>query len=250
MSEFFKGLGTKGLEESEDRLGGFSPLETNTYTGPIKVAYAGQAASGARSVTVIVDFDGKEYRETIYITNKKGENWFPNKQDPKKKVPLPGFTTINDICLFATNDSLENQPTAEKIVKMYDPELKKEAPKSVPVLTELTGKIITLAISKTLENKNTKSGNGEYVPTAETRETNSIEKVFQTETKLTVAEVIQEVETATFHDAWLERNKGKTRDKRVLKDGVAGIAGKPAGGPPQANGAAPAARKSLFGAKA
>lgn len=253
MSSLFGELKNDGLEESQDRLGGFSVLETDIYTGPIKMAYAGQAASGARSVTLIVEHDGKEYRETIYITNKKGENFFLNKDDKSKKVPLPGFTTIDDICLVTSGKPLAEQEGEDKMVKIWDNDARKELPKSVPVLTGLLGLVVSLAIVKQLENKNVKDSSGEYVPTGEERETNFIDKVFHTETRMTVAEARNGAEKGTFWDAWLERNKGKVRDKRVIKDGVGGTPGrpgsKPVGGPPQANGAAPA-RKSLFGAKA
>jgi len=253
MSSLFGELKNDGLEESQDRLGGFSVLETDIYTGPIKMAYAGQAASGARSVTLIVEHDGKEYRETIYITNKKGENFFLNKDDKSKKVPLPGFTTIDDICLVTSGKPLAEQEGEDKMVKIWDNDARKELPKSVPVLTGLLGLVVSLAIVKQLENKNVKDSSGEYVPTGEERETNFIDKVFHTETRMTVAEARNGAEKGIFWDAWLERNKGKVRDKRVIKDGVGGTPGrpssKPVSGPPQANGAAPA-RKSLFGAKA
>lgn len=244
----FGDLKNDGLEESQDRLGGFSVLETDIYTGPIKMMYAGQAASGARSITLIVEHDGKEYRETIYITNKKGENFFLNKEDKTKKVPLPGFTTIDDICLVTSGKPLSEQGSEEKMVKVYDPDAKKELPKSVPVLTGLLGQIVSLAIVKQLENKSTKV-NGEYQPNAETREINLIDKVFHTETKLTVAEARHGAEEATFWDSWLKKNKGKERDKRTIKDGVSGAPGKPQSGPPQAAAGAAAPRKSLFGAK-
>lgn len=248
----FGELKTEGLEESTDRLGGFGPLETDVYTGPIKVAYAGASAGGARNVTFIVDHNGKEYRETIYVTNKAGENFFLNKDDKTKKVALPGFTIVDEICLATTGLSLSEQESEEKVVKIWDSEAKKELPKSVPVLTGLTGKVISLGIIKTLENKSAKVGD-KYEATAETREVNSIDKVFNTETRLTVTEARNGVETAAFWDAWVKRNKGVTRDKRSIKDGVAGVAGRPGkgapSGPPQASGAAPA-RKSLFGAKA
>lgn len=244
----FGDLTNDGLEETEDRLGGFAPFDTDIHTGTIKVAYAGAAASGARNVTLIVDVGGKEYRETIYITNKKGENFFLNKDDKTKKVPLPGFTTIDDICLVTTGKPLAEQGAEDKMVKVYDPEQKKEVPKSVPVLTELLGQVVSLAIVKTLENKSIKQGN-EYVPTAETRLTNSIEKVFHTESRSTVAEARNNVEKPAFWDAWLERNKGKERDKRTIKDGAAGAPGRPgavsAGAPQAAGGSSP--RKSLFG---
>jgi hypothetical protein len=253
----FGNLTSDGLEDSQDRLGGSQVFESNIYTGPIKVAYAGQAPSGARNVTLIMDLGGNEYRETVYITNKKGENYFLNKEDKSKKVPLPGFTTIDDICLVTTGKPLAEQESEDKMVKVYDPDLKKEVPKSVPVITALLGQIVSLAISKNLENKSEKDNNGTYVPIVETRLTNNIEKVFHTETQMSVAEARNGLEKGLFWNAWIERNKGKDRDKRTIKDGIAGHAGKPGGssssrgaaGPPQASNAGQTPRKSIFGAK-
>lgn len=249
----FANLKTEGLEESQDRLGGYAPWETDIYSGTIKMMYAGESAKGAKSVTVVFEAGGREYRETVYVTNQKGENFFPNKDDPKKKVPLPGFTTIDDICLCASGAPLCDQDIQEKMVKLWDPEEKKELPKSVPVLVDLIGKPVSLAISKVLENKNKKNDStGEYEPTAEERNINVIEKVFHTESKMTATEARNGKTEGEFWTAWVERNKGQTRDKRKIKDGSAGQAGRPTprtqGGPPQASAGAPA-RKSLFGGK-
>lgn len=243
----FNKLTNDGLEESQDRLGGYSPFDTDIYTGKIKVAYAGESTQGATSVTLLVELDGKEYRETLYVTNKKKENYFLS--EDKKKVPLPGFTVVDDICLIATGKPLADQETEDKVVNIYDFEAKREVPKSVPVLTELLGQKISLGIVKQLENKNAKNNAGEYEPTAETREINVIEKVFHPELKLTVAEARNGSDTAKFWDAWIERNKGQTRDKRKIKEG-GGTEGRPArsGSAPAQAGAAPA-RKSLFGSK-
>jgi hypothetical protein len=246
----FGNLTNDGLEEAQDRLGGFSRLETNSYDGLIKVAYAGQSQGGARNVTLVVDIDGKEYTETVYITNKKGENFFLNKDDNTKKVPLPGFTTINDICLVTTGQPLSEQPTEDKVVKIYDYEQSKEVPKSVPVLIDLLGKQVTLGIIKTIENVNEKVGN-DYVPTAKTKEVNSIDKVFEFQTKATVVEATRAAESsgplkADFHAAWVAKNAGNTRDKTVAVGGQAGRPGATAAGaPPQGNSGAP--KKSLFG---
>lgn len=248
MSNLFNKLTNDGLEESQDRLGGFSPFETDIYTGTIKAMYAGQSSGGATSVSIIVDMGGKEYKETLYVTNKKGENFFYNKDDKSKKVPLPGFTIVDDICLIATGSPLANQETEEKVINLYDYEAKKEVPTNVPMIMAAVGQKISLGILKILENKNTKV-NDEYVPTAETREINNIDKVFHPEMKLTVAEARSGQEVAKFWDSWSDRNKGETRDKRTLKDG-AGAEGRPTRAP----GAAPAAGsgnapKSLFGGK-
>lgn len=248
MSNLFGNLTTSGLEESEDRLGGgFKPLNTDIYNVKVKVLYAGQADSGAKNCTVVAILpDGKEYRETIYITNKKGENFFLNKDDQTKKVPLPGFTTIDDICLAATGFPLAEQPFEEKVLKIYDFEQKKEVPTKVMVAVEVCDKEVSLAIQHVLEDKTKKNDQtGEYEATGETRELNQIAKVFHTESRVTMAEA-RSGQDAAFWDSWLERNKDKPYDKRK---GAAPGAGKPAGKPPTAGGAgAPAGgRKSLFG---
>lgn len=257
----FGNLKTDGLEESEDRLGGFSLWESDIYTGIIKMAYAAAADSGARCVHLFFEANSKEYRETVYVTNKAGENFYILKDkngDPikdsltgkSKKMPLPGFTLIDDICLATTNKPLCDQDTQEKMVKVYDADLSKEVPKSVPVLVELLGQTVSLAILKRTENKNQKDNNGNYVATAETRETNIIEKVFNTESRMTIAEARSGAEAPGFWDAWATKNKGVTRDARKIKNDAAGQAGRPGRAqtqvnPPQA-GAAASGRKSLF----
>lgn len=240
----FGNLTNEGLEDSQDRLGGFSPFDSDIYVGTIKAAYAGQSQGGATSVSIIVDMAGKEYRETLYVTNKKGENFFISPE--KKKVPLPGFTVVDDICLIASGKPLAEQNTEEKVINLYDFEAKRELPKSVPMLTDLLGQKIALGVLKQLENKNTKNSAGEYVPTEETREINIVDKVFHPEVKLTVAEARNGKDTPEFWDKWQERNKGQVRDKRTVKEGAGGNTGAPPKAAGTATGTA-APRKSLFG---
>ena len=243
----FGNLTTDGLQESQDRLGGIQVFNTDIYIGTIKALYAGKSSGGATSVTLIADLDGKEYTETLYVTNKDGQNWFANKQDNTKKVPLPGFTVVDDICLIATGEPLAAQETEEKVVKVWDSEAKKEMPKSVPMIIAALGKPIALGIQKTLANKQTKVGT-EYVANAETREENHIDKVYHPEMKLTVAEARAGQDVAQFWDAWLLKNKDQVRDKRTIKDGEAGNSGAPSKAPPKpGTPAGQPARKSLFG---
>jgi hypothetical protein len=242
----FNTLSTEGLEQAQDRIGGFSPLDSDIYTMTIKALYVGKSAGGAMSLTLLADNGGREYRETLWITNKKGENFFLNANDKTKKVPLPGFTVADDICLITTGKSLSEQDAEEKVINVYDYEAKKEVPKSVQMITEVIGQKVSLGIIKQTVNKNEKVGD-EYVPTAETRDENFIDKVFHPDQKMTVVEARNGVEEAKFWDSWVERNKGNTRDKRTIKDGEAN-SGRPPKAAPTA-GAAPAARKSLFGNK-
>ena len=252
----FGNLTSDGLEDKEDRVGGGSwSLETDAYELEIKVAYAGKSNGGAQFVAfVFADTSGKEYKETFYVTSKDGKNYYMAKdkegKETGKKRALPGFEHVNDICLVTTDKPLSEQETEEKTVKVYDPDAKQEIPKSVPVMVDLIGKKIYLAIYKRLENKSTLV-NGAYVVNADTRDVNTAEKVFHYPTKLTVKEATDGVAEPAFFDAWVEAHKGKVQDKRTIKDGEAGQSGRPgraAGSPPAASGnsAAPA-RKSLFG---
>jgi hypothetical protein len=250
MSTIFGNLTTEGLEESQDRLGGFRTFESGAYTGTIKAAYAGKSANSvAQSITVILDTESGEYRETFWITNKSGENFFRNKQDNAKKVPLPGFQIVDDLCWVTTNKALSQQATEDKVMNVYDANAKAELPKSVPMLVDLLGKKVTLGILKEVRNKQVKNSNGEYVDTDESREENVTDKVFHFPSNLTVVEARQGARQASFFGAWVKEKVGKTRDRRSNKDGAAngqnGRAGRP-GVPPKAGDSA-AKTTSLFG---
>ncbi|QEM41164.1 single strand DNA binding protein [Pseudomonas phage Zuri] len=249
----FGNLKSDGLEESQDRLGGgFQPLDTDIYDVTIKAFYAGKSAGGAHNVSIIGTLpDGKEYRETVYITNKNGENFFLNKQDKSKKVPLPGFTIIDDICLIVTGKPLAEVDFEEKTLNLWDFEAKKELPKAVMCATEIHGQVVKLGIWKKLEDVNKKNDQtGEYEPTGESKETNSIDKVYHPEQLLTVAEARAGKDVAEFHDKWLEKNKGQVRDERENKGAAqSGVKSGPPKADQPAAGGTDSPRKSLFANK-
>jgi hypothetical protein len=240
----FGNLTENGLEEAKDVIGGGGVKESGIYSGKIKLAYAGKSRGGAQFIAIHVDLDGFEYRETMYITNRNGENFYLNKQDNTKKMPLPGFTTVNDLCLITTGKPLAEQDTEEKVVKLYDFDAKAEVPQNVPVLTDMIGQDITFGLIKQIEDKNVQDASGNYVPSGETRETNTIDKFFDPDSRMTVAEAKAEAETAEFIEKWDAKNTGKTRNRAKGAAGNAGKSGAP--GKPAAGGA-PAPKKSLFG---
>lgn len=228
----FENLTTNGLEESTDTLGkGSYLLESGIYEATIKSAYAGESSGGAMSVSFIFDVNGKEHRETFYVTNKSKENFYVKN---KKKYPLPGFSHVDDICLITTGEHLSDQATEPKIVKVYDFVVKAEVNKEVPMLTGILGKKVALGIIKQLENKSKKNDQtGKYEPTEETREVNLVDKVFHPEAKLTVVEALEN-KPATFWDKWLKQNEGVVRNRCTYKG-------------PKSNGGSQPAHKSLFG---
>lgn len=249
MNAIFSNLTTQGLEETEDRLGGgFRVLDSGSYEATIKAAYAGKSStSNAQSVTLIAQTeDGTEYRETFWVTNRNQENFYLDKNDKTKKIPLPGFTVVDDLCLVTTNKPLAEQAGEEKVINVYDPEAKKELPKAVPMLVDLIGKKVYLGIIKELRNKQAKNAAGNYEDTADEREENVVDKIFHYPSKLTVVEARKQIQTPTFYNAWVEKNSGQVRDRRTIKDGAsAGRAGRP-GTPPKAGDAA-TKTSSLFG---
>jgi hypothetical protein len=232
MSNLFGNLTTEGLEQSGDRLGGYSVLDTDAYPARITLAYATKSEGGAQGIVLEAQLTdgGREYRQTLWVTDRNGKNFY---ERDGKKNPLPGFTVVDELCLVTTGFPLSQQATEEKVVKVYDFQAKAEVPKAVQVLTGMLGKFAILGIEKKIEDKNVKDPAGKYVPSGETRETNEIAKVFHYETKATVSEIRGE-KTPEFHDKWVEKNKGSVRNN------AKGAAGK-AGAPSAANKSAPQA---------
>lgn len=231
----FSNLSNDNLEQQKDSLGGFSVLDSGSYDAKITAAYVTTSAKGAMAINLVCDIDGREYREQLWITNSKGENYFINKKT-NSRVPLPGFTIVNDICLCTVGSDLKELDTTPRVFKIYDYDTKQEMPKEVPTITDLMGKEITLGILKQIVDKNVKNDAGDYVPSGETREENVIDKVFHCETKMTVNEAKDGKKEASFHAKWLAKNEGQVRNRSKGAPKAEGTAGAPK-----------KATKSLFG---
>ena len=212
----FDNLTTEGLEDSKDVAGGggYQPLASDVYSAVIKLAYVGNSRkSDARSVTFHADINGNEYRETIWITNGKGVNYYVSKEDGKTRIRLPGFATFEELCLLATKEPPSAQTTEEKVVKLYNFEERKEVPTPVPVLTSLIGKEVNLGILREIVDKTARDDSGNYVPTGETRAQNVTSKVFHSETNKTVTEYRRDVQDPEFYTTWIAQNQGKERNR-------------------------------------
>lgn len=241
----FSNLKSDNLEQTGDVLGGGGYLvDSDVYMARINLAYAIQSEKGAKGVAfefqiAMPSGDHKEFREDIYITNQKGENFYTK---DGKNYPLPGFTTVDDICLAATEQSLAAQDMEEKIFRIFDRKERKEVEKGVPAITSLHGKYVKLAILKVKEDKTKQNPQtGQYEPTGEFFESNRIDKVMHAETNQTLTEA-REGKAPVFQTAWIEKNQGKIRDR---SKGVQGKAGAPAAAQKSQQGTP----SSLFGKK-
>lgn len=236
----FSNYKSDGLEKAQDRVGGFSLLDSNIYTMTIKAFYATESKSGATGAVLIGTLEGgREYRETFWVSDKEKKNYWVGKDG--KHNPLPGFTLANDVCLIGLEQPLCEAEMEDKVIAIYDPEAKKEVPTNVPVVTGLIGKKIAVAIGLETHNKTEKQGD-KYVETSETVERNAIHKVFHPELKLTVVEA-QDGRQPEFWDKWLKQWQGKKFDRRKNKS--EGTNGRPQ----KTEAPAPAPKKSLFGNK-
>ena len=209
MSLFGKGYNDKAIPVTDKQK---RTVDSGIYQGTVKNAFIGKSAGGATSVSLEVKLDsGKTIFETIYVTNREGNNTYE-----KDGVIgyLPGFLIVNQIALFATGKDLyELEPELEeRIVKQYDSKAGKQVDKPAMVIVPLLEQPILVAIKEVRENK-TKAGDGnKRITLAEDRVYNTIDKVFHPSTFHTQAELEQDKE-ATYIDTWKKDNEGKLDDR-------------------------------------
>ena len=209
MSLFGKGYNDKAIPVTDKQK---RTVDSGVYQGTVKNAFIGKSAGGATSVSLEVKLDsGKTIFETIYVTNREGNNTYE-----KDGVIgyLPGFLTVNQIVLFATGKDLFELESEleERIVKQYDSKAGKQVDKPAMVIVPLLEQPILVAIKEVRENK-TKAGDGnKRITLAEERVYNTIDKVFHPSTFHTQAELEQDKE-ATYIDTWKKDNEGKLDDR-------------------------------------
>jgi len=210
-------------EGEKDTLGGFL-RDSDATKFKIDVAYLSQSSGGAMSLTLhAVDDNNKEYRETIYFTNKQGQTYW---ERDGKRNNLPGFNLIQAICLLAGRKPLSEMTSEDKDIKVYDFEQQREVVKTMPTLKELTNADVVLGILRVIEDKKKKNeATGVYEPTGETRELNKIDKVFRAGCNRTVTEIQAGEETGSFIDKWLDKHKGQVLNTAKGKKGNDGNVG-------------------------
>jgi len=230
------------IETEKDTLGGGGFVwDTGLYDVAIDSVYMDQSKGGAYSLNfVFKTADGRELRNTQYVTSGAAKGTRNYYEKDGKKHYLPGFTAANDIAVAATGKELSALEREDKIVEIYDFDLKKKVPTTKPVFMEMIGKTFKLGVQKVKEYKNVKNGAGDYVPGNEIKEFNEVAKSFNND-GLTSVEAKAGATEPEFVNKWLERNGAdfiKDKTKGVTPAAGGGTSGMPAAG----TGAAP----SLF----
>ena len=247
MSMFANLATDESIEEGKDFVGGggFGPWESDIYLTEIQAAYVTKADSGAMAMNLVLKNDqGQEATFQFWMTSgtaKGGKNYY--EKDGKKHF-LPGFEQANHACLLTVGKEINELEPEEKVIKLYSNAAKATIPTKVPMVTELIGQKILAAVQKQTVDKTAKQDDDSYKPTGESRDQHEVIRFMRESDKKTVAEV-KGSKDAEFHDGWLDKNKGKTYDKRKNKSGgTPGVPGATAA--PAANSSKP--QKSLFAA--
>lgn len=197
------------VEQVTDTLGGRTLLDSGVYEASIKLAFMKPSKAGALGIELLFAIGDQELRETIYVTNRNGENFYV--RDGKKHY-LPGFITVNDMAQLGLGKQLAELDTETKLVKLYDYEQQAEVPKEVDVIGELIGVKLKLGITRVKEYKNQKGDDGNYHPIDEVREYNSVHKVFDMD-GFTGVERTKKAESAEFIEQWLDKYQNEIVDK-------------------------------------
>lgn len=216
------------VEQERDSVGGSRLVESGIYDCEIEIAYLGVADSGANSLTIHLKTpDGASLRETLWITSGKEKGCKTYYEKDGKKQNLPGFSIANNMCLLTVGKPLAALDTAEKIVKVWDSQAKKELPKAVQAIVALSGQHVLAGIIKQVVDKTAKNDQGVYVPTGETREENTVDKFFRLRDGLTTTEIKNGATEAAFLNTWKDKWTGQTKNKASNAAGTGVTAGAP-----------------------
>lgn len=245
MSIFKNVTSDDSIANERDSVGGGGVLESGLYPATVKLAYATTAASGAMGLVLHLQTEqGREIRETLWITSGKakgGKNYY--EKDGQKHY-LPGYLNATALTLLTVGEELSEVDTETKVVNVYSREAKAEVPTKVEMLMDLLDQPIHVGVIKEIVDKTTQADDGSYVPTGETREQNVIDKFFRASDNRTTSEIRAKSEDAVFVNTWKERWSGKTRDRSTK--GVANTPARSAGSGIAANQPAKKPTTSLF----
>ena len=229
------------IQNETDSVGGGGVINSGLYLSTITLAYITKAASEALGLVLHAKTDtGKDIRETFWMTSGKDKGCKNYYEKDGKKNYLPGFNHANSLALLTVSKEINQLKTEEKVVKLWNSDAKAEVPTKVQVITELLNQEVILGILKQVVDKTAKNDSGVYVATGETREQNTIDKIFRARDKMTTAEIRAQATEPAFYDTWKDKWTDKIQDKS--NKGGAGTAG----APKAAAGAAPKPKQSLF----
>ena len=205
----------------EGMCGGFA-WESGVYDTTIKMVYLNQSKTEAVSFNIILEKNSgnmAQLRENFWIKSGKAKGNKTYYVKDGKKYPLPGYQIAESMCKAITGDDLDTclQKVQKKTIKVWNPELKKEANAERPVVTSLLNKPVKVAVHQVIEDRQAKDASGNYVPTGASRTVNQCKFFGNAEGK--TAEEIASGDPAARFDKWAQKNTGTVVDKSTGKKG-------------------------------
>jgi len=216
MSDLFTGLASDKTIENETDYIAASVLESDLYEFTIEHAFMTIAESGAKAINLRLKYgNDQDYRQVLYVTSgtaKGCKNFYTDKNG--KNRYLPGFNIANALCLLTVKTEIGKQTAEEKVINLWNKELKKETPTPVQMIMALAGqKFIGGVIKQTVDKTAKDAATAKYLPTGETRDENDMDKIFRASDGLTVAEIRAKVTESVYKETWAKANKGVTRNR-------------------------------------
>lgn len=202
----------EAMNETSDRLGGFQPLPSGIYRATVALAYGSASQGGALSLVVKYNIhrEGEKdypFTQTYWVSTKKGETFYTDKNGNQHN--LAGFNHANHLVNLIAGTDLRGAKSENKTVNLYSYEAKKEVPTTVPVLVDLVGGEVALAIKQIKANKQEKV-DGTYVDTNDERVYNDVDKIFKIDKgQLYTFDELRNSANPEFALKWKERWEGK-----------------------------------------
>lgn len=197
-------IGADVEKTNTDTLGGSYTKDTGLYPCVVDMAYLGKSRGGAMSLNLHLKLatDKSVIRQTLWVTSgdaKGNKNFYVNQSG--KKFLLPGMVLADQIARITTGKPMAELSAEEKTIKLWDRDAQAEKPTEVPVVSEMLGQPLLVGLKKHRENRRVNDGSGNYIPTADERIFNEIDKVFHKD-GYTVTERDANAEEAKFHKQW------------------------------------------------
>lgn len=209
MTDIFKV--NSDIKDAGDSLppesGTYGPLPTGLYPVIVKLAYMSQSSKGANGLNLHlsrVDNSAGEIRQTLWVTSGKAKgqkNYYTDRNGVKHL--LPGMANASQLHELITGKPLDEANIEKKLVKLWNYDTKQEEPTEVPVLMDLLKQPVIVGLTKNVANKNALNADGDWVPTADLREFNEIEKFFSPDGHTLVEK--KAGGEAKFVDQWKKR---------------------------------------------
>jgi hypothetical protein len=200
-------LNTDGLESSNDFIGGWSPLVSDSYEATLLGIALFQIGSGAcfAAVRVKVHTPSGEraFAEDILVTNKNGENFSVR---DGKRVLLPGAALLENISLLAAGKPI-SKLTEGPSTKVKDARNRDQDGHN------LSGGFENKKVRLLIQHVSEEGNDGKFY------DKNSISNVLHAERRSTVNELRAISKDPSFKPSfekdWLDSNRGKVYTKKA-----------------------------------